>query len=83
MPEKFERFLRATLPRVYGPAIEPALAAVPFGGLTAQGALLSELPTRGIRVPVGQGWTLDVFPDTRPGQDGPLVIRYRSIIRKD
>jgi hypothetical protein len=83
IPEKFERFLRATLPRVYGPAIEPALAAVPVGGLAAQGSLLSDLPTRGIRVPLSQGWTLAVYPETRPGQDGPLVVRYRSVIRKD
>lgn len=78
IPEKFERLLRATLPRIYGPPIEPFLAGVPFGGLAGQAELLSGLPTRGIQLPVQPGWRLDIYPETRPGRDGPLVIRYRA-----
>jgi hypothetical protein len=79
-PEKFERFLRATLPSVYGRDVESALATIPLGALTHQGDLLTELPTRGIRVPVKDAGTLVVYPETRPGQDGPLVIRYRTAL---
>ncbi len=77
-PDKFEAFLRTTLPRVYGPAIDSSLAKIPEGALAGQGNLLYDLPTRGIHIPVSATWKLDVFPEIRPGQDGPLVIRYRA-----
>jgi len=76
-PEKFEQFVRATLPAIYGSAVKPALAKIPEGNLAAQGELLTELPSRGMRIPVGSGWMLRLFPETRPGQEGPLVVRYR------
>ncbi len=76
--EKFERFVRSTLPTLYGHDVDASLAAIPLGALTKQGDLLSELPTRGIRIPVKDEWTLAVYPETRPGQDGPLVVRYRT-----
>ena len=82
-PEKFERFLRLTLPQIYGAPIEAPLTSVPLGKLVAQGDLLYELPTRGIRLPVQPGWHLEVYPEIRPGNDGPLVVRYRSSIVKD
>jgi hypothetical protein len=75
-PEKFERLVRATLPRLYGEDAERALAALPSGALVAQGDLLAELPVRGVRIPVGDGWELALHPATRPGQDGPLVVSY-------
>lgn len=78
MPEKFEVFLRTTLRRVYGAAIDSSLAKIPQGGLVGQGNLLYDLPTRGIHIPVSPTWKLDVFPEIRPGQDGPLVVRYRA-----
>jgi hypothetical protein len=76
-PEKFEAFVRSTLPTIYGAAATSALGKIPEGGLVAQGNLLTELPSRGVRVPVDGSWMLRVFPETRPGQDGPLVVRYR------
>ena len=79
-PEKFEQLLRTTLPKVYGPAIDTVLSKLPSGDLSNQGNLVSELPTRGIRVPVRDTWTLAVYPETRPGQDGPLVVRYRVMV---
>jgi len=80
IPEKFEQLLRTTLPKVYGPAIDTVLSKLPSGNLSNQGNLVSELPTRGIRVPVKDAWTLAVYPETRPGQDGPLVVRYRVMV---
>jgi hypothetical protein len=83
IPEKFERYLRATLSQVYGSRIDPVLANIPLGKLAGQGDLLYELPVRGIRFPVEPGWHLEVFPEIRPGRDGPLVIRYRASVVKD
>jgi hypothetical protein len=80
IPEKFEQLLRTTLPKVYGPAIDTVLSKLPSGDLSNQGNLVSELPTRGIRVPVRDAWTLAVYPETRPGVDGPLVVRYRVMV---
>lgn len=81
-PWKFERLVRSTLPALYGPLADSALARIPEGGLVRQGDLINELPTRGMRIPVAPGWTFTLFPITRPGQDGPLVTQYRvSVIR--
>jgi len=81
-PWKFERLVRSTLPALYGPLADSALARIPEGGLVRQGDLINELPTRGMRIPVAPGWTFTLFPITRPGQDGPLVTQYRvSVVR--
>ena len=81
-PWKFERFVRSTLPALYGPLADSALARIPEGGLVRQGDLINELPTRGMRIPLAPGWTFTLFPITRPGQDGPLVTQYRvSVVR--
>lgn len=78
IPEKFEPFLRSTLAKVYGLGVDSALASVPRGTLArTQASLLYELPTRGIHIPLKDARQLAVFPEIRPGQDGPLVIRYR------
>lgn len=76
-PEKFERTVRQTLPAVYGPVADSMLAAVPDGALTAGGDLLADLPTRGIRLTAPSGAALTLWPQTRPGEDGPLVVTYR------
>jgi hypothetical protein len=78
IPEKFEHFVRTTLPRVYGPVADSALARVPAGSLArSQRELLYELPTRGMHIPLRDGRNIVLYPETRPGDDGPLVIRYR------
>lgn len=77
-PEKFERIVRATLPAVYGAVAGDALAGVPAGQLVDSAALLEELPERGMRLRTTGGGTLVVWPATRPGRDGPLVITYRA-----
>ena len=73
----FEQFVRATLPLIYGRSATDALSKIPDGGLAAQGDLFAELPQKGMRIPVGDAWTIRLFPETRPGNDGPLVVRYR------
>jgi hypothetical protein len=78
--EKFEWVVRTTLPFVYGAAVKEQLAKLPEGAIASQGNLLTELPARGVRIPVTPGWSLRVYPITRPGQDGPLVIRYRVLL---
>ena len=75
---KFERVVRSTLPIVFGSVVRAALDSIPEGHLAAGGDLLTDLPTRGIELPIGEGQTLRVWPVTRPGQDGPLVVAYRA-----
>jgi hypothetical protein len=78
--EKFERFVRATLPAVFGSGADSALAKLPIGALASQGNLITELPSTGVRIPVGSVWEIRVYPETRKGLDGPLVIRYRTTV---
>jgi hypothetical protein len=75
---KFERVVRSTLPIVFGAVVRAALDSIPEGHFAAGGDLLTELPERGIELQLGEGQTLRVYPVTRPGQDGPLVIAYRA-----
>lgn len=83
IPAKFERLVRTTLPAVYGRSIDSVLSKIPEGGIARQGDLVSELPTRGVRIPVNAEWTIALYPETRPGHDGPLVVRYRvSVVTK-
>lgn len=81
-PPKFERIVRATLPVAYGAPADSALAALPDGAIAQAGDLLTELPARGVRLPLAGGWTLSLYPETRPGDDGPLVIAYRATITR-
>ncbi len=74
---KFESFVRATLPAIYGRGADSALAHVPDGALAGQGDLFSELPTRGMRIPAGNAWEIRLYPEARAGQDGPLIVRFR------
>ena len=76
--EKFERIVRSTLPRVFGPDVRAALDAVPAGTFVRGGDLLHELPTRGLTLTLTDGRTLTVWPITRPGRDGPIVDSYRA-----
>jgi hypothetical protein len=83
IPAKFERLVRSTLTAVYGRSIDSVLSKIPEGGIARQGDLVSELPMRGVRIPVNADWTIALYPETRPGQDGPLVVRYRvSVVGK-
>ncbi|MDQ4080901.1 MAG: hypothetical protein M3125_09100, partial [Gemmatimonadota bacterium] len=79
-PEKFEAVVRATLPQIYGAAADSALAAIPVGALVPREGLVTDLPVQGLAIPVRDGVTLHVWPETRPGQEGPLVVRYRTTV---
>lgn len=80
-PDKFERIVRATLPAVYGPRADSVLAAAAPGVLAPAG-LVADAPERGIHLPVSGGWTMSLWPETRPGHDGPLVVTYRVIVSR-
>lgn len=84
LPEKFEQFVRLTLPQIYGPSVDGVLAKLPVGAIANQGSLLYDLPVRGARIPIADSWAIRVYPETRPGQDGPLVVRYSvSVVSKN
>jgi hypothetical protein len=76
-PDKFEQFVRTTLEYVYGAPGAGVISKLPYGAIASQGDLINELPTRGIRIPVDSAWVIRVFPETKTGRDGPLVVRYR------
>ncbi|MDB4885961.1 MAG: hypothetical protein JWN79_1399 [Gemmatimonadetes bacterium] len=75
--DKFELVVRATLPAIYGAYADSVLAGVPSGELATSGDLLTDLPARGVALPARDGWRLTLWPGTRPGHDGPLVVSYR------
>jgi hypothetical protein len=81
-PEKFEQIVRATLPQVLGPVADSVMAALPVGDLVRHGDLLTELPERGIRLAGPNGLALTIWPETRPGRDGPLVVSYRLTLAR-
>jgi len=80
--DKFERVVRATLPRVYGAPADSLLAHIPMGSFAKFGDPATELPSRGIRLPLAAGWVLGLWPETRAGQDGPLVVAYRAALTR-
>lgn len=75
---KFEGVVRATLPIVFGAEARAALDSVPEGSLARDGDLLNDLPTKGIALDLPSGTELRVWPITRPGRDGPIVVGYRA-----
>jgi len=81
-PDKFESIVRSTLPQVYGAPADSALQALPAGAVTRAGDLTTTLPERGLHIPVAGGRTISVWPETRPGRDGPLVIAYRTVVSR-
>jgi hypothetical protein len=74
--DKFEQLVRTTLPAVYGATADSLLAHVAEGRLLPDADLLVELPLRGVALPPRDGWALTLWPETRPGRDGPLVVAY-------
>ena len=78
-PEKFEAIVRSTLPQVYGTAVDSALRALPVGAVARAGDLVTTLPEQGFHIPLAGGRTIAVWPETRPGRDGPLVVAYRAV----
>ena len=81
-PERFEQLVRSTLPLAYGAAAEALLASVAPGALVGAVDLVTELPTRGLHLRASDGRALSIWPETRPGRDGPLVISYRATLAR-
>jgi hypothetical protein len=77
--EKFEAIVRSTLPQVYGALADSALRALPVGAVARAGDLMTTLPERGFHIPIAGGRTIAVWPETRAGRDGPLVVAYRAV----
>lgn len=78
--DKFETTVRQTLRSVYGAVADTLLAAVPAGRLVQPNELLTTLPSRGIRLTSAGGARVHLWPETRPGRDGPLVVAYRTVV---
>ena len=67
---------------MYGPTADSALAAVPAGRLAAPNELVTTLPARGVHLAAASGAKLVLWPETRAGRDGPLVVAYRVTIER-
>ena len=80
--DKFDHIVRQTLPAVYGRVADTLLATVPDGRLAAPNELLSSLPSRGIRLATADGRKIALWPETRPGRDGLLVVAYRTMVER-
>ncbi|HUQ84020.1 MAG TPA: hypothetical protein VM076_22915 [Gemmatimonadaceae bacterium] len=78
-PDKFESIVRSTLPQVYGALADSALRALPVGAVARAGDLITTLPETGFHIPIAGGRTIAVWPETRVGRDGPLVVAYRAV----
>ena len=78
--DKFDHIVRQTLRAVYGPIADTLLAAIPDGKLAKPKALLTSLPSRGIHLPLKDGWRLSLWPETREGRDGQLIVSYRTLV---
>jgi hypothetical protein len=74
---KFEGIVRTTLPQVYGQEVGTALDSIPTGKFV-YGDVLTQLPTRGVALSLPRSRTLRVWPITRPGRDGPIIVAYRA-----
>ena len=75
---KFEGIVRTTLPQVYGQEVGAALDSIPAGKFVRGGDVVTDLPARGVALSLPRGRTVRVWPITRPGRDGPIIIGYRA-----
>jgi hypothetical protein len=81
-PEKFEQLVRATLPAIYGAAVESVLSTVAAGELIRGVDPTTNAGTHGVYLPLAAGWNLALWPVTRPGRDGPLIVTYRATLTR-
>jgi hypothetical protein len=80
--DKFDHIVRQTLRAVYGTVADTLLAMVPEGHLAAPNELLGSLPSRGIHLATADGRKVGLWPETRPGRDGLLVVAYRTMVER-
>lgn len=80
--DKFESVVRRTLPEVYGSAAEAILSSIPEGTLVDPTIMVTDIAERGrgVRLDSGDGWKFSLWPETRQGEDGPLVVSYRVAV---
>ncbi len=81
-PQKFEQLVRATLPAIYGAAVDSILATVAAGHLIRGADPTMTTATHGVYLPLASGWSLALWPETRPGRDGPLIVTYRTALTR-
>jgi hypothetical protein len=81
-PQKFEQLVRATLPAIYGAAVDSLLATVAAGELIRGVDPLTRPSAHGVYLPLAAGWSLALWPETRPGRDGPLIVTYRTALTR-
>ena len=81
-PEKFEQVVRATLPAIYGAAVESVLASVGVSELIRGVDPAANSAAHGVYLPLAAGWSLALWPETRPGRDGPLIVTYRTALTR-
>ena len=81
-PQKFEQLVRATLPAIYGAAADSILGTVAAGNLIRGVDPTITTATHGVYLPLAAGWSLALWPETRPGRDGPLIITYRTALTR-
>jgi hypothetical protein len=82
LPQKFEQLVRATLPSIYGAFADSLLASVAAGELIRGVDPTTTAARHGVYLPLSAGWSLALWPETRPGRDGPLIIRYRTALTR-
>jgi len=80
--DKFEALVRQTLRSVYGQIADTLLAAVPSGRLTTSNELVTTLPKQGLHLQGPHGPRIALWPETRPGRNGPLVVAYRTVVQR-
>lgn len=81
-PQKFEQLVRATLPAIYGSGVDSILATVAAGHLIRGVDPTTNTATHGVYLPLASGWSLALWPETRPGRDGPLIVTYRTALTR-
>lgn len=81
-PQKFEQLVRTTLPAIYGAAADSILATVAAGHLIRGVDPTTTSATHGVYLPLASGWSLALWPETRPGRDGPLIVTYRTALTR-
>ncbi len=80
--DKFDRIVRATLPRIYGPAAQAMLDEIPQGEIVKVGTLPADLEKSGVRIPVGDSASIALWPELRDARGGPLVVGYRAEVAR-
>lgn len=78
--DKFEHIVRQTLPEVFGALADSVLDHLPNGEMIPPPEVPADLSGRGIRLSLPDGRGITLWPETRPGRDGPLVVSYRASI---